>query len=70
MGILDWFLKWEALHKELLGKGEATEFNLFTGDTFFCICALILAHVSMIEIYCIQRKEEKRPRSITTDTVE
>ena len=68
--ILDWFSKWEVFYKELLYKGEATEFNLFTDETFFCICALILAHVSMIEIYCIQRNEEIRPRIMNTYTVE
>ena len=56
--------------KELLSKGEATEFNFFADETFFCIRALVLAHVSMIEIYCIQQNEEIRPRSMNTDTVE
>ena len=70
LDILDWFSKWEALHNEVLDKGEATEFNFVADETFFYIRTLILAHVSMIEIYCIQRKEEIRPRSMNTDTVE
>ena len=70
LDILDWFPKWEVLHKELYGKGEATEFNFFADETFFCIHLLTLAHVSMIEIYCTQRKQEIRPRSMNTDTVE
>ena len=36
----------------------------------FCVCALILAHICLIEIYCIDTNEELRPRAVNTDTVE
>ena len=65
-----YYLKWKALRNKTLAKGETTEFNFFAGDTFVYICALILAHVSMIEIYCVQQKEEINPRSMNTNTAE
>ena len=53
-----------------MSKGEAKEFNVFENQTFSCIRALTVAHISMIEMCCIPRNKETRPRSMNTDTVE
>ena len=53
LDILDWFSKWRALHDRLVEKGEATEYNFFADETWFCIRSLLLAHAGAIQIYCI-----------------
>ena len=70
LDILDWFSRWRALHDELVETVKATESNLFVVETWFCIRALILTQVAVIEIYCVQRSEEVNPFCMTTDTVE
>ena len=39
-------------------------------ETWNCIQALILAHVGMIQIYCIEKKQSLNPRVVNTDVVE
>ena len=51
-------------------KRNATEFNFFAAETWFCIRALILAHVCAIQIYCVEGGESVNPRSMNTDVVE
>ena len=49
---------------------EADAHNFFANETWKCIQSLILAHVSIIQIYCIEKKEKINPRVINTDIVE
>ncbi len=53
--ILKWFSIWKSNHDGLLAKEKATEYNFFAAETWFCIRALILAHVCVIEIFCIKK---------------
>jgi hypothetical protein len=68
--ILQWFSKWKALHDERLKAGDATEFNFFAKETWFCIRALLLGHVTAIQMYCTEKGEKINPRSMNTDAVE
>ena len=42
-----------------MSKREAMEFTCFADETFFGIHTLLLAHGSMIEIYCIRWIKKK-----------
>merc|ERR1711957_193110 len=68
--ILDWFSRWKQLHDERVEMEEADEYNFFANETWKCIQSLILVHVSIIQIYCIEKKEKINPRVINTDVVE
>jgi hypothetical protein len=68
--ILRWFSTWKALHDKRLNAGDATKFNFFAKETWFCIRALLLSHVTAIQIYCIEKREKINPRSMNTDAVE
>ena len=70
LDILKWFSNWKANHDGHLATKKATEYNFFADETWFCIRALILAHVCVIEIFCIQKKVSVNPKSMNTDTVE
>ena len=52
------------------GKGEGNGVQFLGEETWFCIRALILAHVCVIEIFCIKKNVSVIPRSMNTDTVE
>merc|ERR1711957_91926 len=67
--ILDWFSRWKQLHDERVEMEEADENNFFANETWKCIQSLIVAHVSIIQIYCIEKKEKINPRVINTDVV-
>ena len=67
---LVWFSKWEELHDERVRKKLATEFNVFTNETWFCIKSLLLAHITVIQIYCVSKGQSVSPRTMNTDTVE
>jgi hypothetical protein len=67
---LDWFSKWKALHNEMMREKRATEFIFFADKTLFCIKALLLGHVSAIDIFCAKNEERINPRTMNTDTVE
>jgi hypothetical protein len=68
--ILEWFSMWKKLHNERVEIGKATEYKLFADETWRCIQSLILAHVCIIQLYCIEKKETIKPRVINTDVVE
>ena len=70
LSTLDWFLKQKILHNKNVVKGDASEFNFFADETWFCIRALILAHVGTIQIYCIEKRVCINPRCMNTDAVE
>lgn len=70
LAILKWFSIWKSNHDGRLAKEKATEYNFFAEETWFCIRALILAHVCVIEIFCINKNVCVNPRSMNTDTVE
>ena len=67
---LSWFSGWKKLHDERVAKGEADEYNFFANETWFCIKSLLLGHVATIQLYCIEKGESIRPRSMNTDCVE
>ena len=70
LAILKWFSIWKSNHDGRLAKEKATEYNFFAEETWFCIRALTLAHVCVIEIFCINKNVCVNPRSMNTDTVE
>ena len=39
-------------------------------ETWFCIKSLLLAHITVIQIYCVMKGESISPRTMNTDTVE
>ena len=51
-------------------KGDATNFIFFADETWFCTRALILAHVGVNQIYCIEKHVSINPRCMNTDAVE
>jgi hypothetical protein len=67
---LDWFLKWKALHDEMVREKRATEFIFFADETWFRIKALLFGHVSAIDIFCTKNGERINPRRMNTNTVE
>ena len=48
----------------------ATEFIFFADETWFCIKSLLLAHITVIQIYCVSKGQCVSPRTMNTDTVE
>lgn len=68
--ILAWFSRWRAKHDALVAKGEATKYNFFADETWFCIRALLLGQIATIQIYCIEKGEKVRPSSTNTDPCE
>ena len=48
----------------------ATEYNFFANETWFCIKSLLLAHITIIQIYCGMKGKSISPRTMNTDTVE
>ena len=51
-------------------SSATTEYNFFAKDTWFCIRALTLTHVAVIQIYCTNKKEKVNPCSLNTGVVE
>lgn len=70
LDVLAWFTEWKNLHDERVAIEEATEYNFFAPETWFCIQALILAEVGTIQLYCIEKGQSIRPKSLNTDVVE
>ena len=58
---LVWFSKWKELHDERVRKKLATEFNFFANETWFCIKSLLLAHTTVIQIYCASKGQSVSP---------
>jgi hypothetical protein len=42
----------------------------FANETWFCIQLLLLAHVTVIHIYCVMKGKSISPHTMNTDTVE
>jgi hypothetical protein len=67
---LVWFSRWKELHDERVRVKLATEYNFFANKTWFCIKSLLLAHITVIQLYCVMKGESISPRLMNTDTVE
>ena len=67
---LDWFLNWKALHNEMVREKRATGFIFFADKTWFCIKALLIGHVTAIDIFCAKNGERINSQTMNTDTVE
>jgi hypothetical protein len=67
---LVWFSRWKELHDERVRKKLATEFMFFAEETWFCIKSLLLAHITVIQIYCVSKGQSISPQTMHTDTVE
>jgi hypothetical protein len=67
---LVWFSRWKELHDERVRAKLATEYNFFANETWFCIKSLLLAHITVVQIYCVMKGESISPRTMNTDTVE
>ena len=66
LDVLSWFTSWKMMHDNAVEEEESstTKFNMFVKETWFCICALILTHVFVIQIHCIEKKERVNPRAM------
>ena len=58
------------MHDDRVSAKLATEYNFFANETWFCIKSLLLAHITVIQIYCVKKGESISPRTMNTDTVE
>ena len=67
---LVWFSRWKDLHNERVRAKLATEYNFFANETWFCIKSLLLAHITVNQIYCVMNGKSISPRTMNTDTVE
>ena len=70
LSTLNWFSKWKKAHDTRVLAEDATEFNFFADETWFCIKALLLAHVGAIQIYCVEKRVSINPKTMNTDAVE
>jgi hypothetical protein len=66
---LVWFSRWKELHDERV-RVKPTEYNFFANKTWFCINSLLLAHITVIQLYSVMKGESISPGSMNTDTVE
>jgi hypothetical protein len=67
---LAWFSRWKELHDERVEAKQATAYNFFADETWFCIKSLLLSHITVIQLYCVMKSESISPRTLNTDTVE
>jgi hypothetical protein len=65
---LVWFSRWKKLHDERVRVKLATEYIFFANETWFCIKSLLLAHITVIQIYCVMDNKSISPRRKNTDT--
>ena len=70
LDVLTWFFEWKKLHDSRVASDDADEYNFFARETWFCLRALILGHVALIQTYCIEMNEEINPKSVNTDICE
>ena len=68
--LLTWLTNWHNDHEEAVKQGMRTEYNFFADETWKCMQMLLLGHVSLIQLYCINRGMTIDPRAINTDPVE
>ncbi len=66
---LVWFSQWKQ-HDERMKDKHSTEYNYFADETWFCVKSLLLAHVRVIQIYCITKGKSIYPQTMNTNTVE
>ena len=67
---MQYFFEWKELHDKRVAADEATEYNFFAEETWFCLRALILVHVALIQEYCIKKRVSINPKSLNTDVCE
>jgi hypothetical protein len=67
---LVWFFRWKELHDDRVRLKLATEYKFFANETWFCIKSLLLAHIAVIQIYCVMDNKSISPQTMNTDTVE
>ncbi len=53
LDMLAWVFRWKELHDEMVKEKRSTEYSHFTEKTWFCIKSLLLAHITVIQIYCV-----------------
>ncbi len=70
LDILTWFSRWKELQNEMVRMKHSTEYNFFTDETWFCIKSLLLAHITVIQTYCVKNGESISPQTMNTNTVE
>ena len=70
LDVLTWFFEWKKLHDSRVASDDADEYNFFARETWFCLRALILGHVALIQKYCVEMNEEINPKSVNTDICE
>ena len=72
LNLLEWFLKWKMNHDAAVEDEDSskTKYNFFAAETWKCIQILILSHVTVIQLYCLERGFTVNPRTLCTDTVE
>ena len=54
---LVWFSRWKELHDERVRVKLATAHNFFANKTWFCIKSLLLAHITVIQLYRVIKGE-------------
>ena len=67
---LAWMSQWKLDHEGRVRKGRRTEFHFFADDTWRCIQMMVLGHVVVIEVWCLQRRMKVNPKVMNTDPVE
>ena len=54
--IIEWFSQQKKLHNKRAVIEEAKRCNYVVHETWRCIQSLILAHVAIIQLYCVEKK--------------
>ena len=67
---LTWMQKWKNDHDERVKRKERAEWNFFADDTWNCIQMLVMSHLVLIQIYCIEKGMKLVPRKLNTDPCE
>ena len=63
---MNWFSNWRVLHEKMMSEKQASEYNFFANETWFCIKSLLLGHVTAIEIFCVRKGEKINPQAMNT----
>jgi hypothetical protein len=69
LDMLTWFSRWKKLHDERVKEKQLTEYIFFAEETWFCIKSLLLAHITVIQIYCVSKGKSISSQTMNTDTV-
>ena len=67
---LEWMQKWKNDHNKRVKVKERAEWNFFADDTWNCIQMLVMSHLVLIQIYCIEKGMKLVPRKLNTDPCE